>query len=59
MQDKVVAEKTAKLDALKAKDKEPITIPELDERKAIINSMPRVPKINMVAEAKKDLKLEQ
>ena len=59
VQDKVVAEKTAKLDALKAKDKEPITIPELDERKAIINSMPRVPKINVVAEVKKDLKLEQ
>ena len=59
VQDRVVAEKTAKLDGLKAKDKEPISIPELDERKAIINAMPRVPKINMVAEAKKDLKLGQ
>jgi hypothetical protein len=39
------ARKISELEALKAKDREPITIPNLDERKAIVNASPKVPPI--------------
>jgi hypothetical protein len=42
VQDKETARKAAELEDLKAKGKEPISIPSLDERKNILEQQPRV-----------------
>jgi hypothetical protein len=57
--DKVVAEKVAKLEALKAKDKEPISIPELDERQVILKQQPRVQPIVALAQLKPTLNVQK
>lgn len=41
VQDREVARKTAELESLKAKGREPISINELDERKAILTAQPK------------------
>ena len=59
VQDRVVAEKVAKLEDLKAKDREPISIPALDERKVILNQEPRVKPVQPVVEVQRNLNLNQ
>lgn len=59
VQDRILAEKTAKLEELKAKDKEPISIPSLDEKKAILNQQPRVPMIQPHAVSQRKLAINQ
>jgi DNA mismatch repair protein MutL len=50
VQDKELERKERELESLKAKDKEPITVHELDERKLILNQQPRVKPIVPVVE---------
>lgn len=59
VQDRIVAEKKAKLEELKTKDREPITIDELDERKSIVQGMPRVPQVAPITQKQKELKIAQ
>ena len=56
VQDREFAKKQKELEDLKAKDKEPISIPQLNERKAILEAKPRVKPI--VPEANKQKKLQ-
>ena len=55
VQDKELARKESELNALKAKDKEPLHIPELDERKLILSQGPRVKPIVPTAETQRTL----
>lgn len=50
VQDRELARKVSDLENLKAKDREPITIPGLDERKLILTQEPRVKPIVPVAQ---------
>lgn len=50
VQDKELDRKARELESLKAKDKEPIIVHELDERKLILNQQPRVKPIVPVAQ---------
>ncbi|MBQ5930080.1 MAG: hypothetical protein IIX02_04735, partial [Clostridia bacterium] len=59
VQDRVVAEKTAKLEELKAKDREPISIPALDERNAILKQEPRVKPVQPTSQVHRNLNLNQ
>ena len=53
------AEKQKMLDKLRAEDREPISIPALDERKTILHQKPRVQQIKPPAQMQKNLNLEQ
>jgi glutamate synthase domain-containing protein 3 len=57
--DREVERKSNELEALKAKDKEPISIHELDERKAILNQQPRVEPIVPTLQAQRNLSVNQ
>jgi hypothetical protein len=59
VQDREVAKRLSELEALKAKDKEPISIPQLDERKLILTSQPRVKPIIPSAEKQRNLSINQ
>lgn len=59
VQDKEIARKTAELESLKAKDKEPMSIPELDERKIILGQQPRVKPIAPSAQLKPELNINK
>ena len=59
MQDRLVAEKVAKIEELKTKDREPISIPELDERKAILQQEPRVKPVQPAVEVQRNLNINQ
>jgi hypothetical protein len=59
VKDRVIVEKKAKLEELKANGREPISIPKLDPRNEIVNGQPRVKPIMPPTEVKKDLNLAQ
>lgn len=59
VQDRLVAEKMAKLEELKRKDREPCPITELDERKAILNQGQLVPPIVPPAQTQRKLSIKQ
>ena len=59
VQDREVAKRLSELEALKAKDKEPISIPQLDERKLILTSQPRVKPIVPSADKQRNLSINQ
>ena len=59
VQDRILAEKKAMLEKLRTEGREPITIPNLDERKAILNDKPRVPPINPEKQLQQNLALNQ
>ena len=50
VRDKEIEQKTNELKRLKEMDKEPISIPELDERRRILNQQPRVKPVVPVAQ---------
>jgi uracil-DNA glycosylase len=56
---RILAEKKATLEKLRTEGREPITIPNLDERKAILNDKPRVPPINPEKQLQQNLALNQ
>lgn len=55
VQDRELARKMSELENLKAKDREPISIPSLDERRIILNQEPRVKPIVPVMQVEKNL----
>lgn len=59
IQDKKVAEKTAQLEQLRTSGREPFSIPELDERKTIVNQEPRSPQIQSNLDLNKNKTLQQ
>jgi hypothetical protein len=59
VQDREVAKKVESLENLKAKDKEPFSIHELDERKAILTQGPMVPPIIPPAQVQQNLSIKQ
>lgn len=59
VQDRILAEKTRRLDELRAQGKEPISIDSLDERKNILNQKPRSPMIKAPAQKQRTLAANQ
>ena len=59
IQDRKVAEETAQLEQLKTSGREPLSIPELDERKNILNTEPRSPQMNPNMDLHKNKTLQQ
>ena len=59
VQDRETAKKVQALESLKAADREPISIPEIDERKAILNQKPRVEPIVPTTQLQRDLSINQ
>lgn len=59
IQDRKVAEETAQLEQLKTSGREPLSIPDLDERKNILNTEPRSPQINPNMDLHKNKTLQQ
>lgn len=58
VQDKILAEKKASLAKLKELDREPITIPTLDERKVILFQEPRVKPVKAPLQIQQNLNLQ-
>ena len=57
VQDKIKEDKIKELEQLKAKDKEPITVPECDEKKVILTQKPRVEPIQAPAKTQPNLNI--
>lgn len=59
VQDKIKAEKVTALEQLKSKDREPISIPSLNERKTILFQKPRVEPIPSPAQPQQNLNIKK
>lgn len=59
VQDRELARKVSELESLRAKDKEPMSIPELDEREVILTQEPRVKPIAPVEQKQPTLSVNQ